>query len=92
MDRVGASYERTIETMRRRLRANAIPVQLPLGEEDEFRGVIDLIGGRALVYQNNDGKVSLTPPEEMPVPEDEMSQYNEYRQAMIEKILSLIHI
>ena len=87
MDRVGASYERTIETMRRRLRANAIPVQLPLGEEDGFRGVIDLIGGRALVYQNNDGNVSLTPPEEMPVPEAEMTQYNEYRQAMIEKIV-----
>ena len=59
MDRVGASYERTIESMRRRLRANAIPVQLPLGEEDGFRGVIDLIGGRALVYQNNDGNVSF---------------------------------
>ncbi len=87
MDRVGASYERTIETMRRRLRANPIPVQLPLGEEDGFYGVIDLIGGRALVYQNNDGKVSLTPPDEMPIPEDEMSQYNEYRQAMIEKIV-----
>ena len=87
MDRVGASYERTIETMRRRLRANPIAVQLPLGEEDGFRGVIDLIGGRALIYQNNDGNVSLTAPEEMPVPEDEMSQYNEYRQAMIEKIV-----
>ncbi len=52
MDRVGASYERTIESIRRRLQANPVAVQLPMGAEADFRGVIDLVGGRATVYPN----------------------------------------
>ena len=87
MDRVGASYERTIESMRRRLRANAVPVQLPLGVEDTFRGVVDLISGRALIYANGNGSASLEPPDEMPVPDEHLEQYQEYRQAMVEKIV-----
>ena len=53
MDRVGASYERTIESIRRRLRANPVPIQLPIGEESEFRGVVDLIDGLATIYPSN---------------------------------------
>ena len=41
MDRVGASYERTIESVRRRLKGNPVAVQIPLGAEDQFRGVVD---------------------------------------------------
>jgi elongation factor G len=88
MDRVGASYERTIESMKRRLNANPVAVQLPIGEEDAFKGVIDLIGGRAMVYGLTPGSdPTLETPQEGPVPEEYQEQYQTYRQAMIEKIV-----
>ena len=91
MDRVGASYERTIESIRRRLKGNPIAVQLPIGEEAEFRGVIDLIDGRATIYPNgtsgHNEKDGIVPPEVGPVPEDYQEAFTDYRQAMIEKIV-----
>jgi elongation factor G len=87
MDRVGASYARTIESMRRRLKANPVPVQLPIGEEDAFQGVIDLIGGRAIVYPNGKHYDEIVPPEERDVPADYQETFEQYRQAMIEKIV-----
>ena len=88
MDRVGASYERTIESMRRRLRANPVLVQLPVGEEETFRGVIDLIGSRAIIYSNGKGSTNvLESPEELPVPEEYQNRFEEYRHGMIEKIV-----
>ena len=88
MDRVGASYERTIESIRRRLQANPVAVQLPMGAEADFRGVIDLVGGRATVYPNGgrNGKHE-DPPEDAPVPLEYEDAYQRYRQAMIEKIV-----
>ncbi len=85
MDRVGASYERTIESIRRRLNGNPVAVQLPIGEEAEFRGVIDLLGGRATMFSNGASKGES--PEEAPVPEDYQEAFDNYRQAMIEKIV-----
>ena len=90
MDRVGASYVRTMESMRRRLRANPVPVQLPMGAEDEFKGVIDLIGGRSFFYPNGNGKdgdLEFHRPEEGPVPPEYAETYEQYRQSMIEKIV-----
>jgi elongation factor G len=87
MDRVGASYARTIESMRRRLKANPVPVQLPIGEEDAFQGVIDLIGGRSIVYPNGKHYDEIVPPEERDVPADYQETFEQYRQAMIEKIV-----
>ena len=91
MDRVGANYERTIESIRRRLNGNPVAVQLPIGEEAEFRGVIDLIGGRSTLYANGNSKESQkldgSGPLEGPVPEDYQELYHNYRQAMIEKIV-----
>ena len=91
MDRVGASYERTIESIRRRLKGNPVAVQLPIGEEAGFRGVIDLIGGRATIYPNGGSdhsqKDDTLPPVVEPVPEDYQEAYENYRQAMIEKIV-----
>lgn len=87
MDRVGASYSRTIESMRRRLKANPVAVQLPIGEEDAFQGVIDLIGGRAIVYPNGKQYEEVIPPEEKEVPSDYQEAFEQYRQAMIEKIV-----
>ena len=88
MDRVGASYERTIESMRRRLNANAVPVQLPMGEEDSFKGVIDLIGGRSFKYHDTpNNEPAFDPPEPGPIPDAYLETYAQYRQSMIEKIV-----
>ena len=88
MDRVGASFTRTIDSIKRRLKANPIPVQLPMGEEDAFVGVIDLLGGRASVYPpGRDNSGGITPPEQVPVPSEYQETYEEFRQAMIEKIV-----
>ena len=88
MDRVGASYERTIESIRRRLRANPVAIQLPIGVEADFRGVIDLICGRATIYPNSGRNGNhADAPEEAPVPPEYEETYERYRQAMIEKIV-----
>jgi elongation factor G len=50
MDRTGADFDRAVQTMRERLGANPLPIQLPIGEEDGFSGVVDLIEGKALVW------------------------------------------
>ena len=54
MDRVGADFDNAVESIRTRLRSNAQPVQLPIGKEDGFAGVIDLVGMRAVTWQNED--------------------------------------
>ena len=86
MDRVGASFTRTIESVKRRLKANPVPIQLPIGEEDSFVGVIDLLGGRAAIYpKGRDNSDGIEPPEQVPVPSEYQDTYEEYRKAMIEK-------
>ena len=88
MDRVGASYERTLESIRRRLNGNPVPIQLPMGEEDQYCGTIDLIGGQATVYPvGRGGRSSAEDYEEMPVPVEFEEDYLRYRQEMIEKIV-----
>src|SRR5215471_18344160 len=52
MDRPGADYERCMDMMRSRLHANPVAVQYPLGKEDAFKGVIDLIGEKAIIYRD----------------------------------------
>ena len=87
MDRVGASFERTIESIRRRLNGNPVAIQLPIGAEDQFGGMIDLITGKATMYpigRVNEG--SADRPDEVDMPAEYQSQYDEYRQEMIEKI------
>ena len=88
MDRVGASYERTLDSVRRRLKANPVPIQLPMGEEAEFRGTVDLIGGRAIVYPLGRGaRTSAEDYEDVPIPAEFKDDYYRYRQEMIEKIV-----
>ena len=88
MDRVGASYERTIESIRRRLHANPVAVQLPIGAEASFHGVIDLLRGQATVYPNRGRNGSHEEaPEMTAVPPEYEDTYQRYRQAMIEKIV-----
>ena len=88
MDRVGASYEGTIETIRRRLRGNPVAIQLPIGAEAEFMGVVDLMSGRATLYSN--GSRNGHPgeaPQTAPIPSGYEDDFQQYRQAMIEKIV-----
>jgi elongation factor G len=56
MDRIGADFEGSVKTMITRLAANAVPVQLPIGAESEFKGIIDLLGMKAIVYKDDLGK------------------------------------
>jgi len=88
MDRVGASYERAIESIRRRLKTSPVAVQLPIGEEAGFTGVIDLLGGRATIYSNGaENGSQVDAPEQVAVPPEYQEAFEQYRQAMIEKIV-----
>ena len=88
MDRVGASYERAIESIRRRLKTNPVAIQCPMGEETAFYGVIDLLGGQATIFPNgSDRTTEVASPEPVPVPPEYQTTFREYRQAMIEKIV-----
>ncbi len=56
MDRTGANFERVVHQMKVRLGANAVPIQLPIGSEENFKGVIDLVANKAIVYYDDLGK------------------------------------
>src|SRR5512140_3814731 len=67
MDIMGADFFRVVEMMRDRLRANAIPIQLPIGKEDHFDGIVDLVNMNAIMYKDDLGKdIEITEiPEDM---------------------------
>jgi elongation factor G len=83
MDRVGASYERTIESIRDRLGANPIAVHLPIGFETDFRGMVDLIDEQAIIYTDELGAA----PERRQIPADLESLAADMRAKMIEQIV-----
>ncbi len=56
MDRIGADFERGVQTMVDRLGAHPVPVQLPIGAEADFRGIVDLVGMKAIIYKDELGK------------------------------------
>jgi elongation factor G len=85
MDRVGASYERTIDTIKQRLGANPIAMQMPIGFEASFHGVIDLITMKAVFWDDELGKE----PREAEIPADLMTEAEERRHAMIERIAEI---
>ena len=85
MDRVGASYERTIESIKDRLGANPIPMQVPIGFEATFRGVVDLLNMQAIVWEDDLGKE----PKVVEIPADLREQAEEARRHMVEKIAEL---
>ena len=82
MDVVGANFDRTLKMMRERLNAHPIAVQLPIGKEDTFRGIIDLIAMKAELYEDDLGTVI----QESDVPEDLVETAKKYREEMIEEI------
>jgi len=85
MDRVGASFERTIETIIDRLGANPIPMQIPIGFEATFKGVVDLLGMKAVIWEDDLGK----DPHIVEIPDDLKGQAQEARAKMVEKIAEL---
>ncbi|MBU3160180.1 elongation factor G [Clostridium frigoris] len=85
MDIMGADFYRVVEMMRERLQANAVPIQLPIGKEEGFVGIIDLIRNIAEVYKDDLG----TQIEEIEIPEDMKELAEEYRAAMVEAIAEL---
>ena len=82
MDRVGADFHRTIDSIAHRLQANPVAIQIPVGTEDSYRGVVDLIEERALTYPDEATGI----PQEGPVPEELIEEFHNYRDLMIEKI------
>jgi elongation factor G len=85
MDRVGASYERTIESIIDRLGANPIAMQLPIGFEATFKGVVDLLTMKAIVWEDDLGKE----PKILEIPDDLKQQADQARAKMVEKIAEL---
>ena len=83
MDRVGADFARTIDSIRHRLKANPVPVQFPLTEDASFHGIADLLDGTALSYEGHNGKG----PMEGPIPEEYREAFGRYRDSMVEKIV-----
>ena len=85
MDIVGADFFRAVEQMRNQLGANAVPIQLPIGKEDNFEGIIDLIKNVAYYYVDDLG----TRAETRDIPDDYKEQAEEYRTKMIEEVAEL---
>ncbi|MCC6500830.1 MAG: elongation factor G [Anaerolineales bacterium] len=85
MDRVGASYERTIDTIVDRLGANPIAMQIPIGFEATFKGAIDLLSMKAIVWEDDLGKEPIT----TDIPADMLKDAEQARAVMVEKIAEL---
>ena len=82
MDRVGADFDKTVDSISRRLEARPVPIQMPLGEEDSFRGVVDLVEGKAFLTDPENPRAVV----DGPVPEDAMDDYLRHRDVMIERV------
>ena len=83
MDITGANFENVCKMMRERLGANALPIQLPIGAEGEFRGIIDLVAMKAEVYYNDDG----TDVREEEIPADMLPYVKEQRAKLLDSII-----
>jgi elongation factor G len=82
MDRIGADFYKAVETMHERLGANAVPVQLPIGSESEFQGIVDLVEMKAILYKDDLGAEW----EESEVPAGMQDLAEEHRETLLEAI------
>jgi elongation factor G len=82
MDRTGADFFNVVEMMKDRLGANAVAAQLPIGNEDQFRGIVDLVEMNARIYKDDLGQDMET----TEIPEDLKDQAEEYRETLVETI------
>ncbi|EGJ34802.1 MULTISPECIES: elongation factor G [Moorena] len=82
MDRTGANFFKVYEQVRDRLRSNAVPIQIPIGSEKDFRGIVDLVRMRAKIYTNDLG----TDIEDTEIPEEVKEQAQEYHAKLVESV------
>jgi elongation factor G len=82
LDRTGASFERSFQSIIDRLTKNASPIQLPIGNESDFQGLVDLVEMKARIYKDDMGKEM----EDAEIPEDLKAQAEDWRNKMLEKV------
>jgi elongation factor G len=82
MDRTGANFYKVYAQVRDRLRTNAVPIQLPIGSEDSFKGIVDLVKMKAYIYTNDLG----TDVQEVDIPADMVDVVKEYRVKLVESV------
>ncbi len=82
MDILGANFYRVVDQVKNRLKANAVPIQLPIGTEESFVGIIDLIEMKAEIYKDDLGKES----DIVDIPEEMMDKAKEWREKLIEAV------
>jgi elongation factor G len=85
LDRTGADFWRGVDSIKERLGANAVPIQIPIGREDQFQGVIDLVEMKAIYYRDDLGnKIDV-----VDIPEDLQAEAEQHRHTMIEAVAEL---
>ena len=82
---MGANFYHVVQMMKDRLKCNAVPIQLPIGAESDFRGIVDLVTMKAEIYHNEDG----TDYSEEEIPEEMQDLANEYHEKLIESVAEL---
>jgi elongation factor G len=82
MDRMGANFYKVYAQIRDRMRANAVPIQIPIGSEENFRGIVDIVQMKAYIYNNDTG----TDIEEVEIPDEVKELAAEYRTKLIESV------
>jgi elongation factor G len=83
MDRQGADFLNVCKQVKEMLGSNAVPLQLPIGSEDQFKGVVDLVNNRAIVWNEADKGMTFT---EVPIPEDMVEETLKYREKLLEAV------
>ena len=83
MDRIGADFFRCVDQIKERLNGNPVPIQVPIGSEDEFKGVVDLIKMKAIIWNEADQGMTY---EELDIPEDLVEVSKEWRDKLLESV------
>jgi len=82
MDRIGASFEKSLESIWQKLSLNAVALQLPIGEEENFEGIIDLLNMKAIIFEGDFGQIV----KEQELPKNLIEKAKEWREKLVEKI------
>ena len=83
MDRAGADFFKVVKMVDEMLNGNPVPLQVPIGAEDKFRGVVDLIQNKAIIWNEEDMGMTFT---EVPIPEDLVEEVEEWREKLVEAV------
>ena len=83
MDRAGADFFNVVSEIKSKLKANPVPLQVPIGAEDNFVGMVDLIANKAIIWNEEDKGMTY---EKVPIPEDLKDTVSEWRQKLVESV------